>query len=129
MDRIGAAKSAMLWTWWNGITDALWFLRRDVPMARIRYETLTDDPESILRALRDKLLPELAGRSLGVKGHTAELSIAHTVSGNPDRMRTGAVTIAPDERWRSGLTFGRQMLVLAIAGLAMLRYGYGRKRG
>ncbi len=129
MDRIGAAKSAILWTWWNGITEALWVVRRDVPVARIRYERLTDDPEAILRSLRDKLVPELAGRSLGVKGHVAHLGIAHTVSGNPDRMRTGAVTIVADERWRSGLTFGRQVLVLAIAGLAMLRYGYGRKRG
>ena len=129
MDRISVAKSAILWTWWNGITDVLWFLRRDVPVARIRYETLTEDPEVILRSLRDKLLPELAGRSLGVKGHTAELSIAHTVSGNPDRMRTGAVTIVPDDRWRSALGVRHQVLVLAIAGLAMLRYGYGRKRG
>jgi hypothetical protein len=129
MDRMGAAKSAMLWTWWNGLTEALWMLRRDVPVARVKYERLTDDPEAILRSLRDKLLPELAGRSIAVKGHVAELSIAHTVSGNPDRMRTGAVTIKPDERWRSGLDIGRQLLVLAIAGLAMLRYGYGRKRG
>jgi hypothetical protein len=129
MDQIGAAKSAVLWTWWNGITDALWSRRPDVPVARVRYETLTNDPESSLRVLRDKLAPELAGRSLGVKGHVGELGIAHTVSGNPDRMRTGPVTIVPDERWRSGLTPGRQMLVLAIAGLAMLRYGYGRKRG
>ena len=110
MDRMGAAKSAVLWTWWNGLAEGLWMLRRDVPVARIKYERLTDDPEAILRLLRDKLLPELEGRSIGVKGHVAELSIAHTVSGNPDRMRTGAVTIKPDERWRSGLDIGRQSI-------------------
>lgn len=129
MDQIGAAKSAMLWTWWNGIAEALWARRRDVPVVRVRYETFARDPEAILRSVRDRLLPELAGRSIAVSGHIAHLGVAHSVSGNPVRMQTGTVTILPDERWRAGLTVGHQAAVLAIAGFAMLRYGYGRKRG
>lgn len=127
MDRIGVAKSAALWTWWNGLSDGLWAARRDVATVRIRYENLANYPEQSLRSIRDKLLPELAGRSLDVSGDTAQLGITHTVSGNPERLKAGSVTIQADERWRSGLAKHRQALVLVIAGPVMLRYGYWRR--
>jgi len=127
MDRIGAAKSAVLWAWWNGLSDRLWAARSDIPAMRVRYETLTAAPEAILQSVRDRLIPETAGRPLAVVGDTAELSMAHTVSGNPDRMRTGAVTITPDERWRTGLATHHRAAVLTIAGPKMLQYGYGRR--
>ena len=50
-------KGAVLWTWWNGLSDGLWTARPDVPIARIRYETLTKFPEDSFRSIRDKLLP------------------------------------------------------------------------
>lgn len=127
MDRIGVAKGAVLWSWWNKLSDRLWAARQDVSSARITYEALTKSPESILRSMRDLLLPELAGRSLDVSGHTARLGVAHSVSGNPDRMTTGSVIIQTDERWRSGLAKRHQAVVRVIAGPGMLRYGYGRK--
>lgn len=127
MDRIGVAKSAFLWTWWNGVSDGLWTARPDVSIDRVRYETITDFPESTLRSMRDKLLPELAGRTLDLSGSTARLGVAHTISGNPERMTTGSVTIRADERWRSGLAKRHQAVVLLIAGPGMLKYGYGWK--
>lgn len=127
MDRIGVAKSAFLWTWWNGVSDFLWTARPDIPIVRLRYETFTQYPESSVRSLRDKLLPELAGRPLDLTDDTARLGVAHTVSGNPERMKTGSVTIRSDERWRSGLAKRHQAVVLLIAGPGMLKYGYGRK--
>jgi hypothetical protein len=128
MDRIGLAKSAFLWTWWNGVSDGLWTARPDVPIVRVRYETVTRIPESTLRSIRDTLLPELAGRPLDLSGDTARLDVAHTVSGNPERMNTGQVVIRQDERWRTGLAKRHQAVVVLIAGPGMLKYGYGRKR-
>jgi sulfotransferase family protein len=124
MDRIGPAKSAALWTWWNTVAGALWAMRSDVPSMRIRYETLTKDPEGVLRSVRSRLAPEVADRSIGVEGHIGNVGISHTVSGNPDRMRTGEVAVLPDDRWRSGLAGRHRATVVAVAGVAMLRYGY-----
>lgn len=124
MDQMGAAKSAALWTWWNTVAEAIWAIRRDVPSVRIRYETFTRNPEAIMRSVRARLASEVADRSLGVEGHIAHLGISHTVSGNPNRMRTGEVPVHPDERWRSGLSARHHAIVVALAGVAMVRYGY-----
>jgi len=125
MDRVGALKSAVLWVWWNGLSDRLWAARPDLVAIRVLYETLVAAPEVTLRSVFDHLIPEMAGRSIAVQGDTAVLNMAHTVSGNPNRMRTGAVTITPDERWRTGLAASRRAAVVTIAGPKMLKYGYG----
>ena len=127
MDRIGVVKGTLLWRRWNYLSDRLWAARPDVRVERITYEKLTESPESSLKSVRDQLVPELAGRSLDIDGRTAQLDVAHTVSGNPERMKTGSVTIQTDERWRSGLPRRQQAVVLAIAGPGMLRYGYRRR--
>ena len=62
MDRLGIAKSAFLWSWWNALAEALWPRGGSVPVLRVRYETLTANFEPSLRAIRDLLLPEHAGR-------------------------------------------------------------------
>lgn len=126
MDRIGAAKSALLWTCWNLLAEAIRWRRPDIPVARLRYESLALTPETTLMRVRDRLVPELAGRPMGLEGNSARLVPTHTVSGNPDRLRVGVVTIAPDERWRSQLARRHRVVVTAIAGLGMMRYGYLR---
>ncbi|MGH9894558.1 MAG: sulfotransferase, partial [bacterium] len=87
MDRLGTAKSALLWTWWNALAEGLWPAGGSVPVIRTRYETLIRNAGPTLREARDRLLPEHAGRPLSVEGTTARLAVAHTVSGNPDRMK------------------------------------------
>ena len=124
MDRLGTAKSALLWLWWNRLAEELWPKDGPVPVLTIRYESLARELESILTGIRNRLLPELVGRPLAVNGDIACLGITHSVSGNPDRMRAGPVTVKPDERWRAGFAPHRQATVLAIAGLEMLKYGY-----
>ncbi|MGI8518895.1 MAG: sulfotransferase [Acidimicrobiia bacterium] len=128
MDRVGAAKSAVLWTWWNRLTERLWPTPGPVPVMRTRYETLVGSLESTLNDARDRLLPELANQRPAVTGATVRLGISHSISGNPDRMRVGSVVVRPDERWISGLAPHQRVLVLALAGWGMKRYGY-RWRG
>jgi hypothetical protein len=44
--------------------------------------------------------------------------------GYPDRFRTGAVTIAPDQRWRSQMPRRQQVGVQIATWPLMRRYGY-----
>jgi hypothetical protein len=124
MDRLGIAKSAFLWSWWNALAEALWPRGGSVPVLRVRYETLTANFEPSLRVIRDLLLPEHAGRPLEVVGDKVRLRPVHSVSGNPDRMTSGMLTVRPDDRWRVGLAGRRRAAVVAIAGFQMVRYGY-----
>jgi hypothetical protein len=55
---------------------------------------------------------------------TATLSVNHTVTGNPDRLRHGAVTIRPDERWRTTQPSGARLAASLIAAPWLRRYGY-----
>jgi hypothetical protein len=50
----------------------------------------------------------------------AELSTAHTVSGNPSRFTTGPVQIAADDRWRSA-SRGRDLAIVTAITLPLLR--------
>jgi hypothetical protein len=124
MDRLGAVKSAFLWSWWNAITDALWPEASERPVVRVRYESIVFDPEPVLRDIRDRVLPEQAGAPLPLRGSYASLSVTHSVSGNPSRLEVGSIAIKADERWRESLSKQRQAIVLAIAGGDMHRYGY-----
>jgi len=89
---------------------------------RVRYEDLVADPEGTV----DEILCQagLAERGNPVHGNRAELHGNHTVAGNPDRGRTGPVTLAPDRRWETGLGRRRALLVVGLTAPLMLRYGY-----
>lgn len=124
MERVGPVKSALLWMWWNRLTERLWPTSGPVPVVRTRYETFTSSLVPTLNHVRDRLLPELALQPPAVTATTVRLGISHSISGNPDRMKVGSVVVRPDERWKSGLAPHQRALVMAVAGSGMRRYGY-----
>jgi hypothetical protein len=102
-------------------------LRKHVPPDRwfsTRYEDFVAQPRDVV------------GNILGFLGEpgqapfndrdTVVLGVNHTLLGNPDRFRTGPVRIAPDDRWRSGMTWRLRALVAGATLPLMLRYGYLR---
>jgi hypothetical protein len=89
---------------------------------RLRYEDFAAAPADTLGAvLADWGLA--AAAPVGADG-TAVLSPNHTVTGNPDRLRTGPVTIRPDDRWRSTAPRTTRYVAAAIAAPWLHRYGY-----
>lgn len=123
MDRLGLKKSAFLWLWWNGLSEAIWAGRKDVPITRIRYEAFAADPGPVIRQVQTLLAPELT-EPIHVKGARAYVSRSHTVSGNPIRMGHGRIHIEPDDRWRAGLARRDQRTVQVLTRPLMKRYGY-----
>ena len=55
------------------------------------------------------------------------LSASHTVAGNPMRFRTGPTKLRRDDAWRQSLPRGRRVLVSALTGPLLARYGYLRR--
>jgi hypothetical protein len=100
-------------------------LRRYVPAERwmfLRYEDFAAEP----RAAIDRVL-EFLGEDADVpfrSEDTVELSVNHTVAGNPDRFRVGRVRITPDDEWRRGMPLRRRVAVRALTWPLLLRYGY-----
>lgn len=90
---------------------------------RIRYEDLTADPAWGFGAIA-----EFCGRdaeSVPVEnGNEVQLGVSHTAGGNPNRLRTGPVSVRPDERWREELGQLDRGVASALGLPLMLRYGY-----
>lgn len=108
-------------------------LRHHVPAERwmfLRYEDFAAEPQAAI----DRILAFL-GEDAGVpfrSEDTVELSLNHSVAGNPNRFRTGRVRITPDDEWRRKMPVRRRVAVRLLTWPLLLRYGYpvtGRLRG
>jgi hypothetical protein len=100
-------------------------LRRHVPADRWFFSTYEDfaaRPRETVRSI--VAFMQEAGEAPFVTEDTVVLDGNHTLLGNPDRFRTGAVTIAPDERWRSQMPQRRKVGVQVATWPLMRRYGY-----
>lgn len=105
-------------------------LRRYVPEDRwmfLRYEDFVAKPEDSV----DKVLQFVGNPDPGpfVSHDTVQLGTNHTLAGNPNRFRTGAVRIAEDDEWKSRLTRRDRMVVTAAALPMLVRYGYPVRPG
>jgi hypothetical protein len=115
---------------WNAQNAALqWLARRGTPVLRVRYEDLVAATEQTLRrAATFAGLPagELTLPFLHADGDEpyAELTTAHTASGNPMRFTTGRLLIRADERWRSAMPDEQRRVVTALTFPLLRRYGY-----
>jgi hypothetical protein len=122
MERIPPAKSAALWLGWNALTDLGGRRARD-RYVRVRYEDLVAAPGPTLRTIL-AMLGEGGADAGFLHGAAADLGPSHLVAGNPDRMRTGAVTLRADDEWRTAMRSSDRMVVAAGTWPLRRRYGY-----
>ncbi len=118
---------------WNAQNGALQLLaRRGTPVLRVRYEDLVDAPEQTLRRVATFAGVPAGSLSLPFL-HTAggscyaELTTAHTASGNPMRFATGKVAIRGDDRWRAAMPGKDRRTVTALTLPLLSWYGYLRR--
>jgi hypothetical protein len=119
--------SAMSWNTQNSAMELL--ARTGTPILLVRYEDLAGNPVGTLRriaAFADLPADATALRFLGDdnSGRWAELSAAHTVSGNPMRFTTGRIAIRPDEAWRDALSAQKRRAVTTLTFPLLVHYGY-----
>ncbi|HEX3765884.1 MAG TPA: sulfotransferase [Kofleriaceae bacterium] len=120
--QMSAARSTAYWIGFNLASRALVRRHPEASMF-LRYEDFIREPARVL----DQLIELCGGDPAAnpVSGRTAELRANHTVTGNPDRFRSGTTLIRPDDAaWRSELSAGAQIATVALAWPLMKRYGY-----
>jgi hypothetical protein len=117
-----AWKSTAYWVGFNLAARAL--LRRHPERSMLlRYEDFTADPAGTVDALL--ALCGLSGAPNPVRGRVVDLHTNHTVTGNPDRFRTGETVIRDrDDAWRTGLPAAARATAMALSFPQRLRYGY-----
>jgi hypothetical protein len=121
---------------WNIQNSALHVLARTgTPTSLVRYEDVVRDPGLVLREvaafagvpLSDEALRFLSGGD--GDGRHADLSAAHTVSGNRVRFLSGRVPIRQDDAWQAAMSAGQRCTVTALTLPLLSRYGYVRSGG
>lgn len=123
MTRYSPVRSALLW---NADNLALALLGRlGVPRLLVRYEDFVADPEATIRRIAAFAgLPLTASALSFVSPTSVRLGTAHTVAGNPMRMRTGDIALRRDDDWQESLPAGQRRLISTLTGPLLARYGY-----
>lgn len=116
------SRSTAYWVGFNLASDAI---RRQYPQHSLflRYEDFIADPAAgIGRIMR--LIGEDPARN-PVQGRSVTLNVNHTVTGNPDRLASGAITVrAQDVDWRAKLPRRSALLATLLSAPVLRRYGY-----
>ena len=95
----------------------------------LRYEDFVRAPESALTRIASRLHIQTEPiEAAGIDTRTVSLPVHHTISGNPNRFATGAVTIAPDDEWMTQMPPIQKALVSAMTWPLLWRFGYLSQR-
>jgi hypothetical protein len=119
MPRFGVTFSTVSWVARNLVVEVI---RRRRPVALVNYDAMARDPAATLRQLAD-LVGEPAGDLSFLTSEAATLTPTHSVGGNPVRMRSGAITIEPDDEWRTGISRRDRLVATALSLPLLHRYG------
>jgi Sulfotransferase domain len=118
---MSSARSTAYWHGFNLAARAITRRYRDRSLF-LRYEDFIADPAATI----DVLLRFCdAGQAVNpVRGRTVELHVNHTVTGNPDRFRTGVTGVRDsDDAW-TGLPVSARLAAATLSWPLFRRYGY-----
>jgi hypothetical protein len=119
---MSAARSTAYWNCFNLASEAL-IRRYPERSLSLRYERFIADPAGTIDALLRWCGADPAANP--VRGSTVELHTNHTVTGNPDRFRTGITLIRDaDDAWRASLPGRARLTAQALSWPLSRRYGY-----
>jgi sulfotransferase family protein len=126
--RFGPLSSSFAWLAANLLSASL---LRELPDQRskvLRYEDFVADPQSTIESVSRWLDLSVAGLRW-LDDQSILLEPNHTIAGNPSRFVTGAVTIRPDDEWKSSLGAGSSIAATLPALPLLRRYGYPIRPG
>ncbi|WP_375757531.1 sulfotransferase [Corallococcus exercitus] len=119
---MSAARSTAYWLGFNAASEEV---TRRFPGQSLflRYEDFIAAPDRAVDTVLD--LVGVPRAQNPVKGRTVVLGKNHTVTGNPDRFRSGPTLLrGEDDAWKGELASGAKALTVALAWPLMAKYGY-----
>ena len=130
MEQLGTWRACARWNSHNLLLQSAGLL--GVRRRRLAYERFTADPDELGRVVSELTAPPGVAPSARHAGltmpqfhdRTIEFGCDHTVSGNPMRFATGAITIRADDAWRRQMPRFRRLTVATLT--FPLRFGYAR---
>ncbi|MCO5187247.1 MAG: sulfotransferase [Anaerolineae bacterium] len=118
--RMGLSKSSVLWDIY--LAQARQIQRFFNAFMVLRYEDFVRQPESSVRQIFAMLDEDSA---LPFVNHSeVELAPTHTVSGNPNRFRTGLIKLKFDNEWQQSMRWHQRAVVTSLTWPLLLHYGY-----
>ncbi len=111
--------------YWHGFNLASRAITRRYPERShfLRYEEFIADPAGTIDVLLRRCGADPAANPM--RGRMVELHTNHTVTGNPDRFRTGATLIRDrDDSWRTELPAAAKLAAVTLSWPLFRRYGY-----
>ncbi len=127
MQQLRPLKSSGLWALWQTMSELL-IGRSAGRYLRLRYEDFVADPRAAVRRVAALVGEEPVALPFD-SATGVQLGVTHSVSGNPDRFKTGAVQLRPDTEWVHGLAPRQWALVTGITWPLLLRYRYPLRPG
>ncbi len=121
MERFHAGKAAAMWLH-STVSVGIAFRRRGVDVIDVRYEDFVADPAAALQ--RIAAFAGIAPETAFVSDGRLDLRTSHAVAGNPNRMRSGPISLRADTTWRSDLATRDRMLVSALTTTHRRGHGY-----
>ena len=121
MEIFSPAYMAMDWNFRNGAMDILGSIIEHYTM--VQYETLARDPSGVLKDLLAYLEVDVVPPPILQHGEL-ELTVHHTVGGNPMRFQRGRIPVTPDLEWKRSMPVRHKMLTTLLSWPLLLRYGY-----
>lgn len=121
-----AWKSTAYWHGFNLASRAVTRRHRDRSIL-VRYEDFIAEPDAVIGRVLRLCGIEPGASPLGA-GRAVELHPNHTVTGNPDRFRSGLTVIRDQDVCWNELSVGSKLAAVGLSGPDFLRYGY-RYRG
>ncbi|GAB2780930.1 sulfotransferase [Nocardioides salsibiostraticola] len=124
LERFGPSKSSLMWLESSSSTAAL-TRRSGRPAHVVRYEDFVQRPRDVLSGIAAFAgLPGHIDLSKLVDDEGLHLRPSHAVAGNPNRVRSGPVTLRLDDEWEHALPRNQRRLVSAITAPRRRSHGY-----
>ena len=116
-------RTGVEWRLANNILSAMYDAGR---CTQLRYEDLVDRPRATIASLVAGVLAvdPATVQVPHIYTGTAELSMAHSVAGNPMRLATGKIPITLDDEWEKDLTGLRRSVVTLITRKQLKQYNF-----
>lgn len=124
MLRYGVVSGCLRYLYYNVMAHVVALV---LPYRRIRYEDAVVSPgEAVRTALEQAGLPVDEPAITRLSSGEVDMTVTHSVDGNPMRFDIGSVSIRLDDAWRRELALPTQKLIMALTFPLLVRYGYLR---